>query len=105
MSVSYQNIIEKMKKELQSVDATSNEADLRAKMYAIRSLADVVLADESEPPMVESKPIASTKEQEAEPKQDISALEAKMMGIEKPSNKPQNTWHEDDANGESIFDF
>ncbi|WP_306973463.1 YwdI family protein [Alkalibacillus salilacus] len=104
MSVSYQQIIEKMKIELQSVDASSNEADLRAKMYAIRSLADVVLADEAKEEQTKSFVQSEIKQSSSETS-DISPLEAKMMGIEQPSKSSKPTWHESDANGESIFDF
>ncbi|NIK11899.1 hypothetical protein FHR85_001291 [Alkalibacillus almallahensis] len=93
-----------MKIELQSVDASSNEADLRAKMYAIRSLADVVLADEVKDEQTKSS-VQPEPKQSSSKTSDISPIEAKMMGIEQPSKSSEPTWHESDANGESIFDF
>ncbi|WP_188207650.1 YwdI family protein [Alkalibacillus aidingensis] len=103
MSVSHQAIIAKMKEELQALDASSNEAEVKAKVYAIRSLADLILAtEEKQSDQNLNKQVANTP-----PTTDITDVEARMMGIKvpkKPSTEP-NILEEDDANGDSIFDF
>ena len=42
MSVSYQAIIEKMIKELQSIDAKTSTDQMKAKMYSVQSMATLI---------------------------------------------------------------
>ncbi|GEN44320.1 YwdI family protein [Alkalibacillus haloalkaliphilus] len=110
MTISYEAIVEKMKNELQSIDPTSSQSDIRAKMYAIRSLADVVLASDDESHTTQAKSDSVVTSQFVTQKKDqpeVSDIEAKMMGIEKnkPSFNEQKRLKEEDANGDSLFDF
>ncbi|PKR77184.1 hypothetical protein CEY16_10610 [Halalkalibacillus sediminis] len=102
MSISYQTIIEKMKRELNDIDDHTSEKDIHSKMYAIQSLADVVLSSKGDG--FSSKPVENYAPEKAETESEVSDMEARAMGLKKPS-KSQNRLDEQDANGESIFDF
>ncbi|GAA0462555.1 DUF5327 family protein [Alkalibacillus silvisoli] len=108
MTISYGAIIEKMKNELQSIEQSTNEADIHAKMYAIRSLADVVLtSDERRATTLDSNDQSHFKEHN-QSDLEVSDIEARMMGIQKPEKKSFDKGtrlEEDDTNGDSIFDF
>ncbi|MBR7554531.1 DUF5327 family protein [Allobacillus sp. GCM10007491] len=109
MSVSYQAIIEKMIKELQSIDANTSTDQLKAKMYSVQSMATLITRSDRSTNEAQGKfsmPVSDQPQNFS-----IEEAEAKVMGI---SPKVQNKQHdleqgkrldEDDANGDSIFDF
>ncbi len=71
-------------------------------MHAVKSLADVVINSYED---IEEKPEVS-KVITAKHAPDMTDAEAKMMGIQKNTKQPERSLlDEDDANGESIFDF
>ncbi|RPF54049.1 DUF5327 family protein [Aquisalibacillus elongatus] len=96
MSVSYHAIIRQMKKELNSLDDSSSQQDVLSKIHVIKSLADVVINsyDDYGETTVSAETVA---------KADISEAEARAMGVR--PKKQEDRMEEDDANGDSIFDF
>ncbi|WP_277674290.1 YwdI family protein [Piscibacillus halophilus] len=100
MTVSYQAIIRQMKKELEQLNENTDHQQVLAKMHVVKSLADVVInsyEDIGEKP--QTAVISSSK------KVDMTDAEAKMMGIRKKDSDQGRLLEDDDANGDSIFDF
>ncbi|MGP4072379.1 DUF5327 family protein [Piscibacillus sp. B03] len=102
MTVSYHAIIRQLKKELDQLDDQTSHEQVIAKMHAVKSLADVVINSYED---ISEKP-EPAKVMTADQSVKMTDAEAKMMGIQK--SKPSNNnrfLDDDDANGESIFDF
>ncbi|GEL77316.1 DUF5327 family protein [Tenuibacillus multivorans] len=101
MPVSYHAIIRQMKKELEEVDSSASQQHVLSKMHVIKSLADVVINSYEET----SESISQSKSEQPQ----MSEAEARMMGISqspsKKTTKRESRLEEDDANGDSIFDF
>ncbi|EIJ80245.1 hypothetical protein PB1_07787 [Bacillus methanolicus PB1] len=90
MSISIQKILGKIDQELQAAKNVSSASLVREKIYAIKTLCDLILEEtETELP---------------------TEAEAAKFASDSPSGKlhvqqPRRMEMEDDANGESIFDF
>ncbi|MGM8214935.1 YwdI family protein [Bacillaceae bacterium W0354] len=99
MSISYQAIIQRMKKELDQLNDGTASDEIIAKMYAIKSLADVIIESKSS--------FEQTNQSVDHQSTYISEAEAKAMGIKRSTNEQikKVRLDEDDANGDSIFDF
>jgi len=93
MTLSFYSIVKQMKKELDSLEEASPKEEFIAKMYAVKSLADVI---------IHSKERSADKDTS----HTITDAEAKAMGIKKKETpQKKSLLDDDDANGESIFDF
>ncbi|MCP3027517.1 YwdI family protein [Halobacillus sp. A5] len=102
MAISNQTILKKMSGEIQ--EAMLNHGDehrVREHVRAVKLLADLVLDEGSE------SSVSSYTKSESSSVQEPTVEEIrKMMGSEKPVQKPASqTEGHDDANGKSIFDF
>ena len=111
MSVSFQKIIQQMKKEINSIDAQTSDETIKGKMHSIQSLAALITDSETvgEPPVGQAFNHQPTSNQ---PQNfSMEEAEAKVMGIDpsKVSGRKRvdegERLKEDDANGDSIFDF
>lgn len=98
MSISYQAIFERMKKELNDINEETKQDEIIAKMYVVKSLADMVIESAS------SNHIEA-KAEKVKISEEISEEEAKAMGISKFTKNKRSLLDDDDANGDSIFDF
>ncbi|WP_010677266.1 YwdI family protein [Bacillus timonensis] len=97
MNISLNKILDKMQQELQSAKSEGSEQKIRERLMAIRTLCDLVL-DEAP---VEVKRVASV---------PVQPFPQSVQPIPKMQQQPttiQNTTklEEDDANGDSLFDF
>ncbi|TFB18930.1 hypothetical protein E3U55_11710 [Filobacillus milosensis] len=108
MGVSYNAIIRQMKNELKNLDDSTSDQHVMAKMHVIKSLADVVI-NSYEEVGYETSDLENLEPKVVEPTQStpsMSDAEARMMGFKpKQKNNSEHRLDEDDANGESIFDF
>lgn len=87
-------IFDKIESELQEARRAASEEEMRAKLYTVKSLCELVLG--------ESAPKDAAKEVRTEP----SAVAGGAVSEKKPAK--ENPAAENDlagANGESIFDF
>jgi Family of unknown function (DUF5327) len=90
MNISVQKLLGKMEQELQAAKTVSSTALVREKIYAIKTMCELLL-EESEmdvPTQVEYGKI-------------VSASKAGELIVKEPRKMEMG----DDANGESIFDF
>lgn len=101
MNIPITNILSKIEKELEKAKGLQSKEELKARLLIIRSLCDVVLDEAEENDFTDIKgPV--------EKNETFTPLELeKMMGIKKEEQPKVASRYlkEDDANGESIFDF
>lgn len=94
MVVSKQVIIKKMINELQVAAQEQNEEDVHQTIASVRLLCDLILEDEPSKVATEDR------------KQSITDEELKaMLGKSEKRAEDVKQRHQDDANGDSIFDF
>ena len=110
MSVSYQAIIEKMIKELQSIDAKTSTDQMKAKMYSVQSMATLITGSDYHASYDGKQSTSNVSISDQPENFTIEEAEAKVMGMWPKSKKQQQIEQgkrldEDDANGDSIFDF
>lgn len=110
MSVSYQAIIEKMIKELQSIDAKTSTDQMKAKMYSVQSMATLITGSDYHASYDGKQSTSNVSISDQPENFSIEEAEAKVMGMWPKSKKQQQIEQgkrldEDDANGDSIFDF
>ncbi|WP_339193613.1 YwdI family protein [Aeribacillus sp. FSL W8-0870] len=101
MNIPVSSIIGKLEEELKKAKAAGTPHDLKARLLVIRSLCDVIL-DQQE----ENYDFSAIQEPKSE--SEITPLELeKMIGNanSKTLTMKERLLVEDDANGESIFDF
>jgi hypothetical protein len=100
LNIPVRNILLKIGEELEKAKMSQSREAIQSRLLVIRSLCDVVLEERKEE-------TDFTDIQETVPQHSFTDLELeKMMGIKKPQQKMvSNYLKEDDANGESIFDF
>ncbi|MEH7379474.1 YwdI family protein [Bacillus sp. JJ1533] len=95
MNISLGKILDKMQQELQSAKSEASEQKVRERLMAIRTLCDLVLDEApTEVRRVESMPVQPLPQSV----QPIQTMQPTTI---------QNTakLEEDDANGDSLFDF
>lgn len=94
MSISYEALLGKMEKELRAARQSGDEASRRNHIYALKTLAEVMLEEKQSKTYNElSKPIATVQHTPIQQSPSVSL----------PSSEPIET--DDGANGDSIFDF
>lgn len=90
MNISIQKMLGKIEKELQAAKNVSSASLVREKIYAIKTMCDLILEEsETEWPT------------EVEAAKFVSASPSGKINVQQPRRMEM----EDDANGESIFDF
>ncbi|PGT90526.1 YwdI family protein [Bacillus sp. AFS040349] len=100
MNIPVSKLLSKMEAELTKAKNSSSTKEVREKVAVIQSLCEIILDEKSE---VSVQPLLSPSSSE------ISQLELqKMMGnmstvVKNPTS--ERTVKEEDANGDSLFDF
>ncbi|MEC1471185.1 YwdI family protein [Bacillus haynesii] len=99
MNIHISSLLQKMEDELKKAKECTQENELKMHIAVIRSLCDVIVEPQQRP-SVQSSPTAN------KPSSDQLMLE-KMMGSAgaEQYKKQEKQKHEDDGNGDSIFDF
>ncbi|AJO20428.1 hypothetical protein B4123_0322 [Bacillus paralicheniformis] len=102
MNIHISSLLQKMEDELKKAKECSQENELKMHIAVIRSLCDVIVEPQQRP-SVQSSPYVQTANK---PSSDQLMLE-KMMGSAgaEQYKKQEKQKHEDDGNGDSIFDF
>lgn len=94
--ISYEMIVQQIAKLTAQANEAQNEQQIREQLSAIRALCDVVLSDQT----------ASTKDfQATQNKTNFVNLSSPTPVYTQPVVMPSQKLEEDDANGDSIFDF
>ncbi|KAA6452126.1 YwdI family protein [Bacillus swezeyi] len=101
MNIHISSLLQKMEDELKRAKECHQENDLKMHVAVIRSLCDVIVEPQS--PAVQSSPYVQTTKK---PSSDQLMLE-KMMGSAgaEQYQKKEKQKHDEDGNGDSIFDF
>ncbi len=90
MNISVQQLLRKIEEELHEAKGNTNEARIRERIYSIKSLCELIL-DEQVQPAAQKNTFVS--QQPAHHAQPVSIQQPKRLEME------------DDANGDSLFDF
>lgn len=94
--ISYEQIVQQIAKLTAQANEAQNEQQIREQLSAIRALCDVVLLDKT----------ANTKVSPVIPSAtNFSHLSSPTPAFTQPIVTPSQKLEEDDANGDSIFDF
>lgn len=105
MNISMQKLLSKMEEELKRAKAADSEAMQRERIHSIKTLCELVL---DEPPE-NNRGFASPAKQAAQqyvPPQPV--IPQQQMPVNQPSPmvpQPKKLQMEDEANGDSLFDF
>ena len=94
--ISYEKIVQQIAKLTAQANEAQNEQQIREQLSAIRALCDVVLSDKTA-----NTEVSSVVSREAKFIHQSSPTPVFTQSIVTPSSKLE----EDDANGDSIFDF
>lgn len=86
MSISYQRLLQKMEEEIKQAKASSSESKIREIIQAVKTLCELVL-------------------DEPQSKQTQLATGPTMLAQPLTVSNPQRLQVDDEANGESLFDF
>ncbi|MGE7917321.1 YwdI family protein [Viridibacillus sp. NPDC093762] len=98
--ISHELIVTEIDKHLLQAKHAQNEQEIREALSAVRALCDVVLAKSSE---TIARPLEMQNSQVVQA-QNIQSSQ-QMMQTQIPAAITTNKLHEEDANGDSIFDF
>ncbi|MEK4093907.1 MULTISPECIES: YwdI family protein [unclassified Viridibacillus] len=101
--ISHELIVTEIDKYLLQAKHAQNEQEIREALSAVRALCDVVLAKSSETIARPSRPLDMQTSQVIQ-SQNIQPSQ-QMMQTQIPASITTNKLHEEDANGDSIFDF
>ncbi|MGG4489463.1 YwdI family protein [Metabacillus idriensis] len=93
MDIHISKLLAKMEKEIHRAMHGSNDAEVRERLLAVKTLCDLVLEEQTEERY-------ETKQQPSHHQVDALQLQ-KMMGTSNLGKKKE----EDGVNGDSIFDF
>ncbi|MGG0655071.1 YwdI family protein [Rummeliibacillus pycnus] len=95
--ISYEAIVAELAKHIAQVQSVKSEAQMREEFAAIRALCDVALHNEE----------SQLAKNDSIPKmmQDTVKLLPQQTSMQVPQSLTANKLEEDDANGDSIFDF
>ena len=94
--ISYEAIVQQIAKLTAQANETQNEQQIREQLSAIRALCDVVLSDKT----------SNTKVSPVVPSEaNIVHRSSPTPVFTQPIVTPSQKLEEDDANGDSIFDF
>ncbi|WP_437829886.1 YwdI family protein [Niallia taxi] len=98
MNISVQKLLAKIEDQLKEAKASGSEATIRERVYAIKSLCELVLEQEggnssnvtySQPVLIQPSPVTM---QQMQPVQQMQQMQTPKL----------NT---DEGNGDSLFDF
>lgn len=90
LNISVQQLLRKIEEELHEAKGNTNEARIRERIYSIKSLCELILDEQVVPPATKSTLVP---QQPAQQVQSVSIQQPKRLEME------------DDANGDSLFDF
>ncbi|MDC3416816.1 YwdI family protein [Aquibacillus salsiterrae] len=94
MAISYEAVLRKMKKEIdEALSQAGKEVTVRERVRAVKLLCDLVLEEEGQG-------VGKTESEVGKDKIELRA----MMG-DVGLAKPKSTSKDEEANGDSIFDF
>jgi hypothetical protein len=103
--ISHEIIVNEIDKHLLQAKKAKNEQEIREALSAVRALCDVVLAKSSETIARPSRPLdMQMQNSQVVQAQNIQPSQ-QMMQTQIPASITTNKLHEEDANGDSIFDF
>jgi hypothetical protein len=86
MNISMQKLLQKMEDEIKNAKASSSEAKIRERIQAVKTLCELVL-EEPERKQQQYEPVKTV------PSQPVVVSQPKRLHVD------------DEANGESLFDF
>lgn len=89
LNISIQQLLRKMEEELQEAKGITNEARIREIVYSIKSLCELILDERVQPTAPKN---TFNSQQPVYPAQPTTIQQPKHL-------------EEDDANGDSLFDF
>lgn len=96
--ISYETIITEIQKH--AGVATGSDAKIREELAAIRALCDVALSDNH------ATPTPAAVAQQPQPVQQMQYVPVEPAVIQQAApSLPTKKIHEEDANGDSLFDF
>ncbi|MDR4890298.1 YwdI family protein [Fredinandcohnia sp. QZ13] len=95
MNISVGKILDKMQQELQMAKSEASEQKVRERLMAIRTLCDLVL-DEAP---------AEVRRVETVPVQPMPKVVQPIQTMQPTTIQNSTKLEEDDANGDSLFDF
>jgi hypothetical protein len=96
MNISVKKLLAKIEEELQLAKNSPQEESLREKIYSIKILCELILA--------EKHPVAAQTIQPVMP-QPTGFNQQQVFQQPVPINQPKKLEVEDGANGDSLFDF
>lgn len=91
MDISVNKLLEKIEAELMEAKKVDSEAKIRERTYAIKAICELILAESSPTKMVEVN-------------KELATPTVFTPSVQQPPQKRLQI-DEDQANGESIFDF
>lgn len=98
MSISMNKILNKIEEELKLAKGSHSEARIRERVHAIKALCELALDEEAQP-IGTAQPVASA--QPVSPPAYQATPQQQVMSVQ-PSKKLKMN---DEANGDSLFDF
>lgn len=90
LNISVQKLLKKIEEELHEAKGNTNEARIRERIYSIKSLCELILDEQVMPEASKSTFVPQQPVQQVQP---VSIQQPKRLEME------------DDANGDSLFDF
>ena len=90
MNISVQQLLGKIEDEVKQAKASGSEARIRERIHAIKALCELALDEKTQAVQPVEKPVIA-----ALPKEHIIPVQG----------QPQRLKMDDDANGDSLFDF
>lgn len=90
MNISVEQLLGKIEDELKQAKASGSEARMRERIHAVKALCELVLDDRTKTVQLVEKPVVTSL-----PKEQVIPVQG----------QPQRLKMDDDANGESLFDF
>ncbi|MEW8969361.1 MAG: YwdI family protein [Mesobacillus sp.] len=105
MNISMQKLLLKMEEELKRAKAAESEAVQRERIHSIKTLCELVLDEPPEHSRGFTAPAKQAVQQYVQPQPSIPQ---QQMPVNQPSPmipQPKKLQMEDEANGDSLFDF
>ena len=95
MNISVEKLLRKIEEELTLAKNTTKQENLREKVYSIKILCELILDEKQRQPEAPLKPVPSYQPVTVQPsfQQPVTL------------NQPKKLEMEDEANGDSLFDF
>lgn len=90
LNISVQQLLRKIEEELHEAKGNTNEARIRERIYSIKSLCELILDEQVVPAAAKSTLVPQQPAQQVQP---VSIQQPKRLEME------------DEANGDSLFDF